>query len=110
MVLKEGGENSLHSHPNMDGFWLVLEGRVKFYTEGDKVVAELGKNEGIMVPRDYKYWFESVGDEPLHILQVESLFSGEEIKTNRFAPQKMPSIKYFEQTSNGLVEKGTGTS
>ncbi|MBV9119334.1 MAG: hypothetical protein JOZ39_01405 [Chloroflexi bacterium] len=31
----------------------------------------MGPLEGIMVPRNFKYWFESVGDEPVHLLQVE---------------------------------------
>src|SRR5919202_113753 len=64
-VLQEGGENNLHAHPNSDGFWLVLSGRVRFYGEGDVLLAELGQHEGILMPRGFKYWFESVGDEPV---------------------------------------------
>ena len=30
-VVREGGENNLHSHRGMDGFWMVLAGRVRFY-------------------------------------------------------------------------------
>jgi mannose-6-phosphate isomerase-like protein (cupin superfamily) len=71
-VLKTGGENNLHSHKHLDGFWMVLAGRVRFYGDGDEVLAELGPHEGILVPRHFKYWFESVGDEPLQLLQVES--------------------------------------
>lgn len=71
-TLKSGGENNLHSHRHLDGFWFVLSGRVRFYGEGDVVVAELGRHEGVMVPRNFKYWFEAVGDEPLELLQVES--------------------------------------
>jgi len=108
LVLKEGGENTLHSHPNLDGVWLVMEGRVRFYTEGDKLVAELGKNEGILIPRGYKYWFESVGKAPLHILQFESIIGGGQIKTERHAPQKFgvtkPPPRNFKQGPNGLVE------
>jgi mannose-6-phosphate isomerase-like protein (cupin superfamily) len=69
-VVREGGENNLHAHPNSDGFWLVLSGRVRFYGEGDVLLGELGQHEGILMPRGYKYWFESAGDEPLEILQV----------------------------------------
>jgi mannose-6-phosphate isomerase-like protein (cupin superfamily) len=71
-VLKSGGENNLHSHRHLDGFWMVLSGRVRFYGEGDELVAELGPKEGVLVPRNFKYWFEAVGDEPLELLQVES--------------------------------------
>ena len=69
-VVREGGENNLHAHPNSDGFWMVLSGRVRFYAEGDTLLADLGKHEGILIPRGFKYWFESASDEPLEILQV----------------------------------------
>ena len=72
-VIREGGENNLHSHTALDGFWFVLSGRARFYGEGDKVIAELGKHEGVHIPRDFAYWFEAVGDEVLELLQVESI-------------------------------------
>jgi quercetin dioxygenase-like cupin family protein len=71
-VLREGGETNLHSHTHMDGFWMVLSGRAKFYTEGDRLIADLGKYEGVLIPRGYPYWFESASEEPLELLQVES--------------------------------------
>jgi mannose-6-phosphate isomerase-like protein (cupin superfamily) len=71
-VLESGGENNLHSHGHLDGFWMVLKGRARFYGEGDRLLAELGPHEGIMVPRHFKYWFESAGDETLELLQVEA--------------------------------------
>lgn len=71
-VLKSGGENNLHSHKHLDGFWMVLAGRVRFYGEGDELIGEFGPKEGVLVPRHFKYWFEAVGDEPLELLQVES--------------------------------------
>ncbi|HTN69581.1 MAG TPA: hypothetical protein VMO00_00650, partial [Methylomirabilota bacterium] len=42
-VVKSGGENNLHTHTGEDAFWLVLSGAVKFYGEGDKVIADLKK-------------------------------------------------------------------
>ena len=71
-VLSSGGENNLHSHGHLDGFWMVLKGRARFYGEGDKLLADLGPHEGILVPRDFKYWFESASPEPLELLQVEA--------------------------------------
>lgn len=71
-IVREGGENNLHSHRHMDGVWYVLRGRVRFYTTNNEVVAELGPDEGIIIPRHYPYWFESVGEVDLEILQVES--------------------------------------
>jgi mannose-6-phosphate isomerase-like protein (cupin superfamily) len=72
-VLKSGGENNLHAHNAQNGFWFVLSGKVRFYGEDDKLLAELGKHEGIHIPRGFYYWFESWGDEELELLQVEAV-------------------------------------
>jgi mannose-6-phosphate isomerase-like protein (cupin superfamily) len=73
-IMNKGGELQLHSHTGMDGFWMVLKGRVRFYgPEQDTVTAECGPMEGVFVPRNVAYWFEAVGDEQVHILQVESI-------------------------------------
>ena len=72
-VLKEGGENNMHAHNAQNGFWFVLSGKVRFYGEGDKVLAELGQHEGIHIPRGFYYWFESASDEVLELLQVEAI-------------------------------------
>lgn len=71
-IVHQGGETNLHSHSNVDGFWTVLSGRARFYTSGDEIVAELGANEGVVIPRNFPYWFESVGTEDLEILQFEA--------------------------------------
>jgi len=83
-VLKEGGENNLHAHNAQNGFWFVLSGKVKFYGEGDKVIAELGRHEGVHIPRGFYYWFESCSEEPLELLQVEAvdLTAGENLRLN----------------------------
>lgn len=69
-IVNKGGENNLHTHTGDDALWWVIGGAVRFYGEGDKVITELSKNQGIMIPRGYKYWFESASDEPLEILRV----------------------------------------
>jgi mannose-6-phosphate isomerase-like protein (cupin superfamily) len=71
-VVRTGGETNLHAHKHMEGFWFVLAGRARFYTDNDEIVAELGKHEGVLIPRGYRYWFEAIEDEELEILQVES--------------------------------------
>ncbi len=71
-TIREGGENNLHAHNHLDGFWFVLSGRARFHTSDDEVVAELGRYEGILVPMGYKYWFEAIGDDELELLQVEA--------------------------------------
>jgi mannose-6-phosphate isomerase-like protein (cupin superfamily) len=75
-VLSEGGENNLHSHPTNDGFWFVLGGRARFYGEGDELLADIGKHEGILIPRGMKYWFESGSDEPLEIMRIGAVVAG----------------------------------
>jgi mannose-6-phosphate isomerase-like protein (cupin superfamily) len=90
-LVAEGGENNLHSHAHVDGFWFVLKGRARFYTTGDEVIKEAGPLEGVLVPRGYPYWFESCGEEELEILQFEAsdevLGKPNEDRTD-FAPQK----------------------
>jgi mannose-6-phosphate isomerase-like protein (cupin superfamily) len=71
-VVRDGGENNLHSHKHVDGFWFVLSGRARFYTTGDELLGEFGPLEGVLVPRGYPYWFESCGEDELEILQFEA--------------------------------------
>lgn len=70
-TISKGGENNLHSHTHHDGFWFVLRGRARFYSGLTDVFAEVGPHEGVLVPRGVQYWFESVGEETLDILQIE---------------------------------------
>jgi mannose-6-phosphate isomerase-like protein (cupin superfamily) len=81
-AIREGGENNLHSHTALDGFWFVLKGRARFYGEGDTLLGDLGPQEGIFLPRGTMYWFESAGDELLEILQVESIDKSVENRRN----------------------------
>ena len=69
-VVREGGDNNLHSHTGMDGFWMVLKGRARYYGPGDELLGEFGVHEGIVIPRGAQYWFESCGAEDLELLQV----------------------------------------
>jgi mannose-6-phosphate isomerase-like protein (cupin superfamily) len=72
----EGGETNLHSHRNLDGFWFVLRGRARFYTTDDELVADLGPMEGVLIPRNFPYWFERIGDGYLDLLQLEATDKG----------------------------------
>ena len=69
-VMENGVHNSLHFHGMEDGYWLVLGGQATFYGEGDKVIAELGRHEGVLIPCGTKYYFKSTGEAPLEILRV----------------------------------------
>lgn len=87
-VVKNGGENNLHTHTGEDAFWYVISGAVKFYGEGDTLVGEYKKGEGILVPRGYKYWFESASPEPLEILRVTAKDQNIDNKRVDLSPQK----------------------
>ena len=73
-LVGEDGANNMHAHTGNDGFWMVLAGEARFYGDGDEVLAELEPDEGIVIPRGLKYWFESIGDEDLEILHVASFY------------------------------------
>ena len=87
-VVKSGGENNLHTHTGEDAFWFVISGAVKFYGEGDKVIGEYQKGEGILVPRGFKYWFESAASDPLEILRVTAKDQNVDNKRVDLSPQK----------------------
>ena len=98
-VVKAGdGDNNMHIHTGMDGFWMVLKGRVKFYGADDAVIGEFGPNEGILMPRGNAYWFAAVGDEDLEILQVSAF--DRDVKNERvdINPQKLQidTVKHFD--------------
>jgi mannose-6-phosphate isomerase-like protein (cupin superfamily) len=68
-VVAQGGETNLHAHSAADEIWYVLQGEATFYGEGDEVIAKLGRNEGLLIPRGAPYWFESSEPENLVILR-----------------------------------------
>jgi|SRR5262245_19179957 len=72
-VVKQGGENNLHYHTNSETTWMVLKGRAQFIGLGDKILAELGPMEGILLPGGSRYRFCKVGDDDLEILQMVSV-------------------------------------
>jgi len=67
--IRDGGETNLHAHTNIDSAWFVVSGRARFYDKGENVF-ELGKHEGVSIPKAVPYWFESASDEPLDIMHV----------------------------------------
>lgn len=73
-IISDGGDNNLHAHAGMDGFWFVLKGRARFYGPSqDALLAEVGPQQGVFIPRNFAYWFEKVGEEDLEILQIEAI-------------------------------------
>ena len=68
-VVANGGETNLHAHSSQDEIWFVLSGEATFYTEGDRIVARLGPHDGLLIPHNVPYWFESSSDENLVIMR-----------------------------------------
>jgi quercetin dioxygenase-like cupin family protein len=77
-VLNRGGENNLHYHPNMDLIYMVLKGRVEFYGPEGKLLGDYGPQEGLLLPENSRYWFESVGDEEAWLMQIAGFPKGVE--------------------------------
>jgi mannose-6-phosphate isomerase-like protein (cupin superfamily) len=68
-VIAGGGETNLHAHKGNDAIWFVLQGAATFYTTKDRPVATVRKNEGLLIPREVPYWFESASEENLVVLR-----------------------------------------
>jgi mannose-6-phosphate isomerase-like protein (cupin superfamily) len=80
LVLRKGYSASHHYHPNQDGIWVVLKGRVRFYGGADEdVTGEFGALEGIKQPQNTRYWFESVGDEEAWLMQIAGYPQGKAV-------------------------------
>jgi quercetin dioxygenase-like cupin family protein len=82
-----GGENALHTHPSEDHTFVVLAGKARFWGK-DGEVATLGRNQGIMLPANCFYWFESCADEPLVLLRIGAKTMSE--KKERMGPDGRP--------------------
>ncbi len=91
-VIRADGETNMHSHSGMDGLWFVLSGRMRFYGEDNTLIGEFGKHEGVFVPRNVRYWFESVGDEPLEVLQSEAIDRRGPNRRTDFEPKKSATL------------------
>jgi len=96
-VVREGGENNLHYHAKVDGFWFVLKGKARFYGPGDELIAEVAPQEGVVIPQYARYWFEKAGEEDLEILLVQSFDEGNQSESGRTdsAPKKLKDVDQF---------------
>ncbi len=104
-ILKAGkGEQELHSHGALDGFWFVLGGCAKFYGEGDVELATLHVHDGIFIPRDFLYWFEAVAGEPCQLLQVEA--RDKTVANTYFTPHPKPVNIADVYTTDGQLIAG----
>ncbi len=105
--IKKGGETTLHSHSGMDGFYMVMAGKARFWGEDESLIGEFGPMEGVYIPRDTKYWFESASEkEPLQLLQIEAFTRERKNKYTSYTPQdsneqladEVTKINFFDAT------------
>src|ERR1700741_270729 len=68
-VYASGGENGLHTHPNEDHVFIIMQGKARYYA-ADGGHGDVGKHEGIMLPAGAYYWFEAISDEPLVLMRL----------------------------------------
>ncbi len=109
-VIGAGGENTLHSHTQLDGLWFVLRGRARFYGNENVLHGELGERDAILLPRGVSYRFESVGEEPLELLQVEAITKGASDEIKFHEPKKRGSEEFdiFSLEGEVLNKPATG--
>ena len=110
-MIGRGGETNLHAHTHMDGMWFVLSGSLRFYSDETTIAGELGRYEGILIPRGAQYWFEQVGEEPVEVLQIECSdrpMTKDEARAERadlnnvgFVPLPLAPFKYEFPEFNG---------
>jgi mannose-6-phosphate isomerase-like protein (cupin superfamily) len=103
-IVTDGGETNLHAHGGNDGFWLVIEGRARFYGEGDALIADVGRLEGVLIPRGFPYWFESSGDVPLEILRVGATAQNETSERINYTPMKDFYLEHHPEEAVNQVQ------
>ena len=68
-VYASGGENGLHTHPNEDHLFVVMQGSARYYdAEGGH--RDVARHEGIMLPAGAYYYFHATSEEPLVLMRV----------------------------------------
>jgi mannose-6-phosphate isomerase-like protein (cupin superfamily) len=95
-VIADGGETNLHSHKGNDAIWFVLQGAATFYTTENRVVATVQKNEGLLIPREVPYWFESASEENLVVLRFGAAVRGEPTGRVDYTSSKVPQAELIE--------------
>lgn len=68
-IYASGGENELHAHPQEDHAFMILQGSGRFFGPNGEEI-ELGKYEGIMLPKGKFYKFFATSEEPLVMIRV----------------------------------------
>ena len=109
VIQREFREN-LHSHRDTDGLWIVLRGRVSFFGPDDVLLGDFGRMEGIFIPRNFRYRYESTGEETLEVLQVLSAQGGWEPDRTEHAPRSegRGTVSRHDARHPAKTAQGTG--
>ncbi|MBM3598210.1 MAG: cupin domain-containing protein [Alphaproteobacteria bacterium] len=78
-----GGENALHAHQHEDHAFVVLQGSATFYGPEDRVIAELTRYQGILIPKGALYRFHAHESESLVMLRIGALDAGTFLRSQR---------------------------
>lgn len=97
----QGGENTLHAHPNEDHVFIVLQGKAIFYgPDGESVT--FSRNEGILFPRGCSYYFHADESEPLVLLRVGCVYDADKKPWGRVDSEGKPLLAASKE--NNAVE------
>jgi mannose-6-phosphate isomerase-like protein (cupin superfamily) len=99
----EGGENSIHAHPNDEHTFVVLQGRADFIGPNDeKRTCE--KYEGVIMPAGCYYRFESVGEEPLVMIRMGFVIDPEQDPLGRIKADGSDFDAYTTENKSDTLE------
>ena len=99
-VYASGGENGLHTHPNEDHMFVIMQGSARFYGPNDETL-DLGKYQGIMLPAGAYYKFLSTSEDPLVLMRVGcQAGQGDAVGRLNIKGEPMPG----DSKENGRVE------
>ena len=101
----QGGENVLHSHPGEDHTFVILAGKARFFGITGEI-AELGRNEGILLPRGAFYRFQSCGDEPLVLMRVGAKIAEVPVTRIGLQGEEIPGLSVANRHEEGLPIEG----
>lgn len=65
----QGGENEMHTHPNEDHVFMVLQGAIEMHMP-DGTSRVVKTHEGVLLEGGAYYWFKSCGDKPLVMARI----------------------------------------
>lgn len=108
-ILPSGGDTNIHCHPDADGFWFVIQGKVEWKNVDGELLGVFGPGEGIMVPRYSRYSFNQTGDEELHLLQVVASANDGSKRRVGIGPQDKSPFKTLHYNYPGEPDGLAGT-